>query len=96
MAPIRSSILLYRIDDSSESIEAKQKGQVVLIGDVGEGCVRQPIAETASAFNSTFLSIGDVENAVIQRDRTDGQPATPFKFQRNSFFRKTLLPRCAQ
>ena len=53
------------------NLEAISSPVLILISDVGEGCVRQPIAEAAGEFNATFLSIGDVENAVAEGDRAN-------------------------
>ena len=76
MCEIAVRIQIISIDINLEAISCPV---LILIGDVREGCVRQPIAEAAGEFNSTFLSIGDIKNAINKGDRADNlQPHVKF------------------
>ena len=75
MCEIAVRIQIISIDINLEAISCPG---LILIGDVREGCVRQPIAE--AAVNSTrFFSIGDIKNAINKGMRTTETPCQILK-----------------
>ena len=50
----------------NSDLEAVPRSILILVGDVRQGCIRDPIAEIPCVFDPMLFSIGEIEDSVAE------------------------------